>query len=239
MMRLTKNGRRFSIPLAALATMPLVLPLACGMSRVRDPISPIEMKLPEPRLGGDMAVEQALLQRRSVRDYTGEPLTWAEVSQLLWAAQGITGPGRGFRTAPSAGATFPLETYLVVGSVAEAVPGIYRYEPDRHKLVKVRAGDARPDLAAAALDQTWVRHGNVSIVLAAVFERTTARYGERGERYVHMEVGHAAQNISLQGVALGLGMVVVGAFDDERVSKILGLPQNQKALCIIPVGKIE
>ncbi|HAZ32160.1 MAG TPA: nitroreductase [Dehalococcoidia bacterium] len=202
------------------------------------PVPPgIKVRLPEPRYDSDVSIEETLLKRRSVRDYTGEPLTLQEVSQLLWAAQGITDP-RGFRTAPSAGATYPLETYLVVGDVEHLTPGVYRYDPQEHKLVKVLEGDRRAGLAAAALGQRWVREGAINIVFTAIYERTTRRYGDRGIRYVHMEVGHAGQNVHLQAVALGLGTVVIGAFHDDQVKKILNLPKGEHPLYIMPVGRI-
>jgi len=196
----------------------------------------IEVKLPEPRHDSAVSIEETLLKRRSVRDYTGKPLTLQEVSQLLWAAQGTTSP-RGFRTAPSAGATYPLETYLVVGNVENLTSGIYHYESAEHKLVKILEGDWRAQLAGAALGQSWVKEGAVSIVFTAIYERTTQRYGERGIRYVHMEAGHAAQNVYLQAVALGLGTVVIGAFRDDEVREILKLPQNEQPLYIMPVGR--
>ena len=196
----------------------------------------IEVKLPEPRYDSGVSIEETLLKRRSVRDYTGEPLSLEEVSQLLWAAQGITDP-REYRTAPSAGATYPLEIYLVVGDVENLTEGVYRYESAEHTLVKVLDGDWRAQLADAALGQSWVREGAVNIVFTAIHERTTRRYGDRGIRYVHMEVGHAAQNVYLQAVALGLGTVVIGAFVDDQVAEILKLPQNEQPLYIMPVGR--
>ncbi|MDH5696652.1 MAG: SagB/ThcOx family dehydrogenase, partial [Dehalococcoidia bacterium] len=147
------------------------------------------INLPEPRYDSDVSIEQSLLNRRSIRSYTGEPLTLQEVSQLLWAAQGITDP-RGFRTAPSAGALYPLELYLVVGDVDDLTSGVYRYEPDGHQLARIIDGDKRAELADAALAQPWVKEGAISIVFTAVYERTTIKYGERGIRYVQMEAGH-------------------------------------------------
>jgi SagB-type dehydrogenase family enzyme len=194
------------------------------------------INLPEPRYDSDVSIEQSLLNRRSTRSYTGEPLTLQEVSQLLWAAQGITDP-RGFRTAPSAGALYPLELYLVVGDVEDLIPGVYRYEPDGHQLVITMDGDKRAELASAALEQSSVREGAISIVFTAVYERTTGKYGERGIRYVHMEAGHAAQNLCLQATAMGLGIVTVGAFNDEQVAELLNLPENEQPLYVIPIGR--
>ena len=154
----------------------------------------------------------------------------------MWAAQGLTAEWGG-RTAPSAGALYPLELHLVVGNVSDLAPGVYRYRPREHDLVKSRDGDMRSPLAHAALDQAWVREGAIDIVITAVYERTTRKYGERGIRYVHMEAGHAAQNLYLQATAMELGMVTVGAFYEEQVREILGLAKNEDPLYIIPVGR--
>jgi len=194
------------------------------------------IKLPEPRRDGDVSVEEALSSRRSIREYTGEPLTLQEVSQLLWAAQGITDP-RDFRTAPSAGALYPLEVYLVVGDVENLAKGIYKYKPHEHELVKVLDGDIKAELAKAALGQAWVKEAAIDIVIAAVYERTTVKYGDRGIRYVHMEAGHAAQNLCLQATAMDLGIVTVGAFHDEQVKEVLNLPENEQPLYIVPLGR--
>ncbi|MFH2026677.1 MAG: SagB/ThcOx family dehydrogenase [bacterium] len=165
-------------------------------------------------------------------------MTLAEVAQVLWSAQGITDSKRGFRTAPSAGALFPLEAYVVIGNVEGLAEGVYKYKPDEHELVKGRGGDVRDKLAVAALEQACVRAGAIAIVFSAVYERTTRKYGDRGVRYVHMEAGHAAQNVCLQAVSLNLGTVVVGAFKDDEVSKILNLSDEEHPLYILPVGKI-
>ena len=192
--------------------------------------------LPEPQYESDMPVEQCLLQRRSIRDYSEEPITLQELSQLLWAAQGITDP-RGFRTAPSAGALYPLEVYVAAGNVEGLTPGIYRYEPEEHQVILLTVGDKRDELAYAALAQDFVKEGALVIVFTAVYERTTIKYGERGIRYVNMEAGHVAQNLFLQATALGLGMVTVGAFHDEEVAETLSLPDDEHPLYIIPIGR--
>ncbi|MFC1875054.1 SagB/ThcOx family dehydrogenase [Chloroflexota bacterium] len=192
--------------------------------------------LPEPKYDGGATFAEVLLGRRSVRHYIGEVLTLQELSQLLWAAQGIT-DARGFRTAPSAGATYPLEVYAVVGDVKGAAEGIYRYKSQEHRLLKVASGEWREALARAALDQQWVTQGAVNIIITAIYERTTGHYGKRGIRYVDMEAGHAAQNVCLQAVALKLGTVVVGAFDDRQVAGILELTDNEIPLYIMPVGR--
>jgi len=194
------------------------------------------MPLPTPRYDSEISLEKALLRRRSVRDYIEQALTLKELSQLLWASQGVTDP-RGFRTAPSAGALYPLEILVVVGNVEGLEAGFYRYKPQTHRILKVLGGDKRGELADAALGQKCVRSAPIGIVVTAVYERTTGKYGERGIRYVHIEVGHAVQNLCLQAVALELGIVTVGAFHDDRVSQILNLPNEEKPLYLVPVGR--
>jgi SagB-type dehydrogenase family enzyme len=196
----------------------------------------VVIELPEPRYDSEVSLEQSLLERRSVRSYSGQPLTLQEISQLVWAAQGMTDPA-GFRTAPSAGALYPLELYIVVGDVEGLPPGVYRYQPEGHQLAKTRDGDKRAGLAQAALEQEGVEEGAVDFVFTAFYERTTGKYGQRGIRYVHMEAGHAAQNICLQATALGLGAVTIGAFYDKEVSRLLNLPAEERPLYVIPVGR--
>jgi SagB-type dehydrogenase family enzyme len=192
------------------------------------------VKLPQPRYESELYIEAALLRRRSIRAYSSGDLKLDEVSQLLWAAQGITSP-LGYRTAPSAGALYPLELYLVVGDVENLDEGIYKYIPKEHALIKVRAGDVREELARAAVGQRCVSEGAINIVFSAVYERTTLKYGERGQRYVHLEAGHAAQNVYLQAISLNLGTVAIGAFLDERVKEILNI--LEEPLYIMPVGR--
>lgn len=198
--------------------------------------SPPSIELPPPRVSGSISIEEALVQRRSIRSYSGVPLSLEELGQLLWAGQGVTHP-RGFRTAPSAGALYPLELYAVVGEVEGLEAGIYHYRPQGHALARLADGDRREPLARAALHQSWVKEASVVIVIAAVFERTSRKYGARASRYVHMEVGHAGQNVFLQAEALGLAAVVVGAFEDEEVSAVLGLPAGTRPLGLMPVGR--
>lgn len=192
--------------------------------------------LPQPRLDGACSVEWALHARRSVREFRDVALTRAEVSQLLWAAQGITGGG-GLRTAPSAGALYPLELYLIVGSVQAIDAGIYRYAPETNQLGLIAAGDRRRDFAEAALDQEAVAQAAAVLAFTAVERRTTAKYGKRGVRYIHIEIGHAAQSVFLQAMALGLAAVVVGAFDDELLGQRLNLPVGELPLYLMPVGR--
>lgn len=194
------------------------------------------VSLPAPRLDSDFSLEKAILERRSVRSFSKDALTLAELSQLLWAAQGVTDPS-GKRTAPSAGALYPLELYVVVGNVADVSDGIYKYRPDSHSLVEVKDGDYRQALSQAALSQSSVLQGAVDIVITAVYERVTGKYGDVGTRFVHLEAGHAAQNVCLEVVALGLGTVTVGSFDDAGVQKVLGAAADEKPLYIMPVGR--
>jgi len=202
-----------------------------GRSPASEPI-----KLPQPLHSGKISVEQALRERQSIRTYRKIPLTLSELSQLLWAAQGITGFGER-RTAPSAGATYPLEVSVVIGNVADLSAGIYAYNPYQHELTRMETGDKRLPLCQASLGQTSVRSAAAVIVISAFYKRTMIKYGERGFRYVNMEAGHAAQNISLQAVSLDLGSVVIGAFHDMEVKAILGLSEQEEPLYIIPVGK--
>ena len=192
--------------------------------------------LPEPRFDGDISVESALRQRRSVRSYKDEPLALAEVAQILWSAQGITS-ARGFRTAPSAGALYPLELYVVAGNVKSLASAIYKYKSQEHRLLEIISGDSRPQLSRAALHQSAIREAPAVMLFCAVYERTTGKYGQRGIRYADMEVGHAAQNACLQAIALGLHTTVVGAFRDEEVKAIVRLPADEQPLYLVPVGR--
>jgi len=203
-----------------------------------------EVFLPFPRLITNMSVEESILYRRSLRDYTSEPITLMELSMILWAAQGITNTQYGFRASPSAGATYPLELYVVIGEEKVLIDkngfldaGIYKYDVYKHSLVLVKSGDYREQLSDAALGQEWVKNAAVDIVICAVYERTASRYGDRGIRYVHIEVGHVGQNIYLMATALNLGTVAVGAFYDERVSEIIDVAENEHPLYIMPIGR--
>ena len=201
----------------------------------------LKIKLPQPSYKSETSIEEALKRRRSIREYEDKPLTIKHVSQLFWAAQGVTKPdpwlrAGGFKTAPSAGATYPLEVYMVVkkGGVEGLEPGIYHYLPKTHEIELIKKGDYSKELMKAALDQEYVEAAPVNMVITAIYERTTGRYGDRGIRYVHMEVGHVGENIYLQCVSLGLGCVVIGAFHDAQVKEILGV--DEAPLYIIPIG---
>lgn len=196
------------------------------------------ISLPEPSFESSFSIEEALLKRRSTREYNGDPLTLDEISQILWAAQGITHEKK-LRTAPSAGGLYPLELYVVVGNVEGLETGIYRYMPIENILLKTVDGDKRSNITDAALGQNWVEKAAINIIITAIYERTTGKYDDRGIRYVHIEVGHTAQNICLQATALNLGVVTVGAFHDDKIIHILDLSQDEKPVYIIPIGKIS
>lgn len=196
------------------------------------------IKLPEPVLDGAMSLEKAMTLRRSVRSYSTLPIGLEEVSQLLWSAQGITNE-RGFRTAPSAGATFPLEMYIVANNIVGLKKGIYHYSPQNNNIEMLYDGDVSSELMRACLSQSMIVDASVVLVFAAIFERTTTRYGDRGERYVHNEIGHAGQNVHLQAAAMDLGTVVIGAYRDDEVEKILNLGDDIRVLYLMPVGKLR
>lgn len=185
--------------------------------------------LPKPAHQGPVSLEEALARRRSVREFSARRISDAQLSQLLWAAQGVT-DAQGHRTAPSAGALYPLELYVATDS------GLLRYDPNGHRVQSLAARDLRPAVQQAAGGQAAVGQAAVVFVVAAVYQRTAVRYGARAERYAHLEAGHAAQNVLLQAVSLGLGAVPVGAFDDQTLSRVLGLPPDQHPIYLIPVG---
>ncbi len=237
-------------PKATLVVLIASLPLWSAMPGCAQDSTPQHLlPLPEVRLDGTVSVERSLAQRRSVRSFTGAPLSLEDLAQVLWAAQGITEPVEeappgfswpwmgGLRTAPSAGALYPLELYAVVSRVEGVRPGLYRYVPTAHALEPVTEGDLRDTLADGALRQTAILEAPVSLVFAAVVDRTAAKYGDRAERYVQMEVGAAAQNVYLQCESLDLGTVFTGAFHDDDVKEALTLPDDQRVFAILPVGR--
>ncbi|MCI2426522.1 SagB/ThcOx family dehydrogenase [Candidatus Acetothermia bacterium] len=194
--------------------------------------------LPSPRHTGEMSVEEAIFRRRSIRRFPDEPLTLPEVSQLLWAAggktiDGVTGPTRAF---PSAGGLYPFEIYLVAGNVTGLADGIYRFRWRDHSLEMIKEGDFRAELMEASLRQRFVAQAPVSIVWVGDFARIRRFYGARGvDRYISMDVGGAGQNVHLQAEALNLGTVIVGAFHDHLVQRILRTELTP--LYIMPVGR--
>lgn len=189
----------------------------------------MDLVLPKPK-DTKQTLDACISKRRSVRSYKSSELTIEQISNLLWSCQGITDTIREFRAAPSAGATFPLEVLVAKKD------GLFRYAPLPHKLIKLSNKDKRAELRAACLDQEFIAEAPAVFIFSAIYARTTHRYGERGKMYVHIEVGHAAQNLHLMAVALGLSSVPVGAFDDEMVKKVLDLPKNEEPLYVIPVG---
>ncbi len=193
--------------------------------------------LPAPLQEAGVDLNRALRDRRSHREYSTASLTRTELSQLLWSAQGITHSG-GLRTAPSAGALYPLELFVVIARVENLAAGIYHYQTKTHSLRLISEGDYRHRLARAALGQDVIEEAAAIIAIAAVYARTEQKYGSRARRYVHMEVGHVAQNIYLQTTALGLGTVLVGAFDDTKVQQVLELEPYLAPLGLMPVGHL-
>jgi len=214
-------------------------------SLIRTGESQLTYILPSPKTDGNISVERALANRRSHRSFQDRALTAEQLSQILWAAYGITSPMQGqalrggLRTTPSAGASYPLEIYAIIGNVEGIEQGVYRYIADGHKIVRVIDRDVRTELTEAALGQRMVRDAPVSIFYSVIFSRITGRYGDRGRMYAFMEVGHSAQNIYLQAEALGLGTCAIGAFIDNRVRQVLQLPANEEPLYLLPIGHIR
>jgi SagB-type dehydrogenase family enzyme len=195
------------------------------------------IKLPPPAKQGGMALTMALEARRTVRGFASRPLDLAQISQLLWSADGLSDP-RGHRTSPSAGATYPLDLYLVVGErgVQDLPAGVYRYLVAEHGLRLLAPGDSQAAVVRACLHQTWMAEAPVMMVIAGEYRRCTNRYGERGLRYTHMESGNVSQNLFLAAAALGLGAGIVGAFEDKALARVLNLPPGQEPLLVMPVG---
>jgi len=188
-----------------------------------------KINLPKPKQNGVKSLEQAIATRRSRRSFLPKSLTLEQIGQLVWAAQGRDAHSR-YRTTPSAGATYPLELFVVTKD------GLFKYLSTEHALEGLIEGDIRNELASAAWGQEFIEAAPVTLIVAAEFSRTTDHYGERGVRYVYMEAGHAAQNVHLQAEAMGLGSVAVGAFDDTSVSKVLSLPRSLEPIYMVVVG---
>ena len=191
------------------------------------------IKLPEPKLSGKMSLEESILRRRSERSFAPNELTTEQISQLLWSAQGITDKHWGFRAAPSSGSLYPLTLYIVKKD------GIFRYVPDGHKLIQISAEDKRTSLVRASLGQTYIGEAPLTLVIAGNFRIIEAKYGQRAYRYLNMEIGHVAENVQLQAVALGMVSVPIGAFWDDVVAKTLELPDTQDPFYLIPVGYFQ
>lgn len=199
-----------------------------------------KISLPQPKFNDGMSLEEAIRWRRSRRDFADASLSMEQLAQLLWASQGVTGKRTTRRAAPSAGATFPIDIFVAVGSgtVGRLGAGVYRYLPGEHVLEKATDGDVRAQIAAAALGQDFLESAPVVILMAAEYARTAGRYGERAGRYVAMEAGHIGQNVYLQAEALGLGTVAVGAFHDKQMGVAFRLPKELEPLYLMPVGAI-
>ncbi len=197
---------------------------------------PTHIDLPNPIVTSDVSVEEAMRSRRSVRAYSTEALSQAELGQMLWAAQGVTNQN-GYRTVPSAGAKYPLELYAVVGNVEGIDPGIYKYDPKAHSIQRIKEGDSRMSICQAALNQEYLAYAPATIAITAVKDRSAQKYGSRAARYVLLEAGAAGQNIHLAAETQGLGTVEIGAFDDDRISGILGLSDKEKPILLMPLGK--
>ena len=194
--------------------------------------------LPKPSSDGKLSLEKAIKGRRTIREFKDRVLSLHHLSQLLWAAQGMTDPIEMKRAVPSAGALYPLDIYVIVGEkgVKGMEAGVYHYLPRTHEILPIAKGDLRKEVALASLRQTWMAKAPVIFVITAEYKRVTAKYGERGIRYALIEVGHVGQNLFLQAEALGLGAGIVGAFNDLEVSKVARLPSKQEPLLIMPVG---
>ena len=192
------------------------------------------VSLPKPNFTGE-PFEETLKKRRSVRGYTEDSITLLELSQLLFAAQGITGHEQGYelRAAPSAGALYPMEIYVAAIRVEGLKPGIYHYAADSHALELVKSGDFKGKLIDASLEQEMVGQAAATFIITSIFERATYKYEERGYRYAYIEAGHISQNLFLQATSLGLGSVCVGAFFDDKINKLIDVDGNKEAAIYI------
>jgi SagB-type dehydrogenase family enzyme len=201
-------------------------------------MSHASISLLKPSFDGNVSVEKAIKERRTIRDFKELPLPLSHLSQLLWAAQGITDLKEGKRAVPSGGALYPLDIYVIVGQkgIEGLQTGVYHYLPEKHSILPILKGDRRKEIASASLSQMWMAKAPVVFVITAEYKRITGKYGERGIRYALIEVGHAGQNLFLQAEALGLGAGIVGAFYDKQVSKAMGAPPEHEPLLIMPVG---
>ncbi|MBU1164477.1 SagB/ThcOx family dehydrogenase [Patescibacteria group bacterium] len=195
-----------------------------------------QIVLPQPSFESTVSVEEALKNRRSVREYKDQPISMHELSQILWAAQGITSD-EGFRTAPSAGGLYPLELYVVSQNVAGLERSIYKFHTKSHSLDKIINTNKIEQIVSAANNQEFIGQAPVVIIITGVLKRTTQKYNEIGERYVYIEAGHVAQNIYLQTYTLGLDTVTIGGFDTEKIQSLLNLPEGEEPIYIIPIGK--
>jgi SagB-type dehydrogenase family enzyme len=198
---------------------------------------PVAIALPDPARAGRMSVEETMALRRSVRAFAAEPLSLRTIGQLAWSAQGVTDAATGYRTAPSAGGTLPIEVDLLIHGIPELEDGVYRYLPAEHALRRRWTGDRREAVTQATLNQGFVREAPVVMVLSSVAARTAPRFGDFTDRLIDMEVGHVAQNVSLQAVALGLGTVVVAAIREAELTAALQLAAGERPIYLMPLGR--
>ncbi len=189
-----------------------------------------EVVLPAPVTDGQMSLEAAIAGRRSVKEFSDTPLTWQEIGQLAWAAQGITEPEKGFRAAPSAAAMYPLHLYLVTPD------GLYHYAPVGHKLERLPLADALTKLRGVTSNQPSIQQAPLTVIITAAFAPMRERFGERADPFVYMEAGHVGQNLQLQARVLGLGSLPVGGFDPARVAEALALPAEHTVVYLMPIG---
>jgi len=196
------------------------------------------MQLPDPTTDGDVSLEMTIHQRRTVRSFQGKALTLTQLSQLLWAAQGITDPAGFKRAAPSAGALYPMDIYGAVGEdcIKGLNPGVYLYDPGTHSFSLIQEGDMRRDIAMASLGQMWMSYAPITFVITAEYSRIMGKYGQRGVRYAMIEAGHIGQNIFLQSQSLGLEAGIVGAFADQKVIQVMGIKSTHEPLLLMPAG---
>lgn len=217
------------------------------------------IELPVPSLDGNVSVEDAINKRRSFREFTDQPLSMADLSQCVWSAQGITGSD-GKKVAPSAGAVYPVTLYVVIGVIDNLSAGLYRYEPNRHTLEAIRAGELRAQLRDAAFEeQPWIGQAASILVIAADISKASSTFqqqprpllparlyllhpwsrpaGQRGFRYIYMEVGAIAENVYLQGQTIGVGVVFIGGFDDQKVTDVLKLPSPYTPIGLVCLGR--
>jgi len=217
----------------------LLFALGVAFAQVRIiPQKPDKRRLPGPILRGEKSLEEVISKRRTVRSFAPTPLTLRQLSQILWAAQGITDTANGFRTVPSAGALYPLELYVACGddSIKGLKGGLWRYDPKEHSVVQTGTLDRRKLIALHSHHQMWAADAPITLVIACEYSRTTKKYGERGVRYVHFEAGNLSQNVSLQAQSLGLSTAIIGAFSDRDVRGAMALPEWYEPLLVMPLG---
>ncbi len=217
--------------------MILFLLVVAGLLEIKNGYASVS--LPKPSSDGKVSLEKVIKERRTTRDFREKrTLSLNHLSQLLWAAQGITEPTMGRRSTPSGGALYPLDIYVLVGEngVEKMDAGVYHYSPKEHSISMISKGDRRREISTVSLSQMWMAKAPVIFIITAEYKRITGKYGERGVRYALIEVGHAGQNLFLEAEALGLGAGIVGAFNDLEVSKVADLPSKHEPILLMPVG---